>query len=729
MQKCEIAFAQRLEHNQNFNNIQKTFIMDLEGVMSMLDQRKIKLLREILNSNGGIRIDNLAEKMKISRRSAYYDIKIINEWLASNNLNPIISSRKNGFSITENEYPDIYNLLPTISNYDYEMSVEERIAFIITSIACSKSKIGIEKIGSFTHVARTTTLKDLKGCGTYLQAFNVSLEYDRNKGYFLMGKERDVRGAIASAISTLLRFYHEELLDQKLQVIFSELNLDIHIKEVFNEISHLIIKIESDLKRKFNDRMVRFITYYFILIQLRLKTNKFIEYSPEESQQISVTQEYLASHRIYDTLCQFFKNEKYEDEVIHIAIQLLCASLDAYYMNPSNNITEKIEKNIVPDLIHEFELLACVKFENKKVLEKNLYVHFLPAYFRTLYQIHLENPIKEDIKKEYTELYNLTSSALKPVEEKLKISFNDSEISYIAMHFGSWFKKQGIDLHKKNIAIVCPSGIATSNFIAKQIINLLPDECNVRTYSYREFDSSKTKFDLVVSTSYLNNQKNMLKVNPVLSTEEKKDILKALGYKRKAFYKSEIVHDVLDIVEKYSKVENMKALVEDLKEYFSDDLSFHEEAKYKPMLRELLIENNIQISQEVKDWKAAIQVASKPLLDNQYIDQSYVDAMINTVINVGPYFIVYPLVAIPHARPEDGVNKLSMSLLKLNEIVSFSDDQENQVKLVIILAAEDNTSHLKALSQLTELLSNESDINSILGSRSKDEILKIIHKY
>ena len=695
----------------------------------MLDKRKIKILSEVMSSNGGIKIHDLTEKMKISRRSVYYDIDLINQWLKSNNLNELLSSRKNGFSVVEDDYPKLLKLLPVINDYDYELSVEERVGLIIVYIGCTNIKVGIEKISSMTKVARTTTLRDLKGCSDFLSYFNIALEYDRSSGYFLSGDERDIRGAIASSISLLLRYFHEELLDYKIRSIFSELDLEIGLDEVFHELNELIIKIESDLKRKFNDRMVRFISYYLILIQLRLKQKKYIQYSDEESQQIEAAQEYLASHTIYDVLSDYFVNEKIENEVIHIAIQLLCLSLDEYYMSQESNISKKIKEKIIPELIHEFELMACVQFEDKELLEKNLYVHFLPAYFRTLYQIHLENPIKEEIKSEFTELYNLTSSALRSVEEKLNIEFNDSEISYIAMHFGSWFKKQGIDISKKSIAIVCPSGIATSNFIAKQIINLLPDECNVRIYSYREFESCKREFDLIISTSYLNGNKDMIKVNPVLSNEEKKTILKELGYKRKAFYKSEIVHDVLAIIEKNCEVDDMEKLFGELKDYFSDDLSFHEEVKYKPMLKELLVSRHIQVRDEVVDWKTAIQLAANPLLESQYITQKYIDAMIETVINVGPYFIVCPLVAIPHARPEDGVNKLSMSLLKINEVVNFSNEKEHEVKLIVVLAAEDNTSHLKALSELTELLSNENDVNTILDSRSCDEILTIINKY
>ena len=39
--------------------------------------------------------------------------------------------------------------------------------------------------------------------------------------------------------------------------------------------------------------------------------------------------------------------------------------------------------------------------------------------------------------------------------------------------------------------------------------------------------------------------------------------------------------------------------------------------------------------------------------------------MINNVKEIGSYIVIAPKVAIPHARPEDGTNKLGISFLKL----------------------------------------------------------------
>lgn len=42
--------------------------------------------------------------------------------------------------------------------------------------------------------------------------------------------------------------------------------------------------------------------------------------------------------------------------------------------------------------------------------------------------------------------------------------------------------------------------------------------------------------------------------------------------------------------------------------------------------------------------------------------------MIQKVESFGPFIHICPDVALPHARPEDGVNQLGMSLLKIQKV-------------------------------------------------------------
>ncbi len=123
------------------------------------------------------------------------------------------------------------------------------------------------------------------------------------------------------------------------------------------------------------------------------------------------------------------------------------------------------------------------------------------------------------------------------------------------------------------------------------------------------------------------------------------------------------------------------------------------------------------------------ELQRKPLLQTEYISEEYVQEMIANVKKLGPYIVIAPKIAIPHARPESGVKKLGMSLLQLKESVSFSEKQEHAVNLIIVLVAIDNETHLKALAQLSDMLSQPENVDLLIRSNSKEQMLEMIAKY
>ena len=135
-------------------------------------------------------------------------------------------------------------------------------------------------------------------------------------------------------------------------------------------------------------------------------------------------------------------------------------------------------------------------------------------------------------------------------------------------------------------------------------------------------------------------------------------------------------------------------------------------------LTEIFDSSMVQTVKHVDSWVEAIKKASEPLLNKEYIEKEYVDAMIETVNNIGPYIVLAPQVAVPHARPERGVNKLGISLLKIEDPVDFNTEHEKDpekfVNLVFVLAAIDGEAHLKALVQLSKILDNEDNIKEII---------------
>ncbi|MGY4787674.1 PTS sugar transporter subunit IIA [Bacillus sp. OHL2] len=147
------------------------------------------------------------------------------------------------------------------------------------------------------------------------------------------------------------------------------------------------------------------------------------------------------------------------------------------------------------------------------------------------------------------------------------------------------------------------------------------------------------------------------------------------------------------------------------------------------MLNDLLTEQTIKLHQTADTWQEAITKAAQPLLEQNAIKPSYVEAMIQSVHQNGPYIVIAPQVAIPHARPEDGVNKLSMTLMSFKQPISFSKDGKKQVRLVIVLAAIDSMSHLKALKQLTMLLSEEKRTKQLIEAEDLASVQKLIDQF
>ena len=141
-----------------------------------------------------------------------------------------------------------------------------------------------------------------------------------------------------------------------------------------------------------------------------------------------------------------------------------------------------------------------------------------------------------------------------------------------------------------------------------------------------------------------------------------------------------------------------------------------------------VLDSKVNIVDNVKDWEDAIRTAAQPLIADMSITNNYIEAMINNVKKFGTYIVVAPKVAMPHSRPEDGVNKNCLALLKINEGVFFGDetDEEEKVYFIFVLGAVDNESHIETLTQLMDVIDDEDKIEAMVKAESVDEIMELI---
>ena len=142
-------------------------------------------------------------------------------------------------------------------------------------------------------------------------------------------------------------------------------------------------------------------------------------------------------------------------------------------------------------------------------------------------------------------------------------------------------------------------------------------------------------------------------------------------------------------------------------------------------LRDLVRPNIVAVDVEVKDWQEAIRAAGKLMFADGAVEERFSDAMIRVAKEFGPYIVVAPGIALPHARPEDGVIKASIAVLRLKTPVNFGNVDNDPVYLVVALAAIDHKQHIQGLSELAAVLGDDENIKLIKACTTKEDLLNI----
>jgi len=132
---------------------------------------------------------------------------------------------------------------------------------------------------------------------------------------------------------------------------------------------------------------------------------------------------------------------------------------------------------------------------------------------------------------------------------------------------------------------------------------------------------------------------------------------------------------------------------------------------------DLLDQENVIIREAAADWKDAIRISVKPLEERGFVEPEYKEAIIANVEALGAYIVIAPHVALPHARPEQGVIKSQLAVTLFRKGVKF-ENKETPVKLFIVLAAENNDSHLETLVMLSEILKDEGNVEKMISADS-----------
>lgn len=135
-------------------------------------------------------------------------------------------------------------------------------------------------------------------------------------------------------------------------------------------------------------------------------------------------------------------------------------------------------------------------------------------------------------------------------------------------------------------------------------------------------------------------------------------------------------------------------------------------------------EKNVRLNVKAQGWEDAIRQGGQILVDNGKVHPQYIDEIISSIKEFGPYIVIADGLAIPHARPEKGAIDIGFSLITLEEPVKF-DEETGQVKVMICFSAVDGNSHLEILKMIVSFVEN-GKIEEIARSQNIGELLELI---
>lgn len=605
-----------------------------------------------------------------------------------------------------------------ITRFEAVYTEQERRDLLYLMVYSTATSVSVFHFQDFLQVSKGTVLSDIKKIRNELEVEDCQLSYTRKTGFRLLGSEAILRREAKNRTARLMQSLAGRF---GLTYLTATLSIDYYAK-----VRDLLDKSISLSDLRFAPNRMDELAYYLSLTTIRIG---------KTSMELVKDAELLASLAVTDISRQVLTGLGYSEhqnsEIIFFSL-CLASIVEGDVQEPALDFLLECSSEV----IHRMEFLMAVEFASFRELLMNVFYHLVPAYFRISYSFYLPNVMIDQIKHQYASIYEMTRKALLPLERRIGKSIPEEEIGFFTILFGGEIRKADAEERNRKIraVIVCPSGISSSLILKSELQQLFPMIFFTETNSAdRLHEVDETSYDIIFSTVPLtltDKKKSLYVLHPIMTDLEKNQLINQVqrdwlipGFSMPSA--QELLSALLPYIELKEGVDEEK-LYQVLNRKMNKLLEKKEDQR--PMLSELLTEEMIQLSDQPKNWQEAITFAAQPLLSENKIEESYIKAMIERVEQYGAFIHIGDHIALPHARPKDGVNEVGMSLLKLQQPVDLLDNPAHPISLFICLAAIDNEAHLRALANLTKLLSNKQNLQDLLHASTKEEILAIIRK-
>lgn len=670
--------------------------------MAKLEKSQKEFLMLLLENENPQSIQSIQDQLDISRRTVYYIVNKINDVFYDLRMEPINNKSGQGYYLTSDQKKVVDSILHSDGTLQ-NLSPDERVHYLICWMMYPKANIHIENIMELFDISRNSVFNDLKDLKSEIEKYDVSLYFDIKNGYMINGQVFSKRALLLYYLKILLKKIHYksiEFLDvSEVETFYSRLQqISLKMHNEYDDYNLLAIACLLNIVHYVDEK------FDFSILELR---------DLEKTEELHMIDKYFQDLNVHERL--------------YLTIHLLGSKAGSVIrLDDSQRDIQLFE--LALHLVDLFERQTSCDISEKNELVNSLYMHFKLSMYYYQLSIQISNTLLEDVKENYGNLYQMIKNLCESMDDEFPFILTDSEISYITMHFGGHLKQvQGKFYALIRVLIVCPSGISTSTLLKREVEDLYANVTVIAATAAENIAQYKENIDFIVSTIDLDTDIPWIKVNAILTKDDKSKIASMMSLNMQTYkLNKDNFSGLFSIIQKYVDPTQMKNLKRDVYDYFREGNLIVDVVEEKQLrLKDIMYRDHlIRIDKDIM-WDEAIRLASVPLLKTNIITENYINEMIGLVRDYGPYIVIKNRIAIAHAKTEAGANALGTALLINKKNIQFEDDLN--IHYLFVISSSNPKEHLQILKDISMLASDDIDLNALLD-KNVDEIMELIKK-
>lgn len=524
----------------------------------LLTERQKFILKDLLYEEKSITAKTLAKRYNVSLRTVRYDLDNVEYWLNEKGIT-LIKVPRVGIMVK-----DKVEALKAIKGMKFNanevlFSSKDRENIILLKLILTDKPLISEKLAEELYVSRSTIITSIKKINQELKEYFIYICGKTNHGFLLSGEERDIRRYVMGTfIPFMVNTYKE-----KLYSLCEEL---LSIEEI-NMADNAVLLLRKYANMRLNDIASQILKFKIISLIRRIRCGNILSVDQEEITRYKSTKVYAEAKTVYMYLVENYDLLYEEGEIAYLSYIILTESTDINPVSETDFDEEKL-LNVVAEIVNVAFNQLNIRESEIETLSKELFSHLKITLNRFELNIISENPILEQIKAKYGDVFEVVKKASAIFKNEYGFELSEDEIGFITMYFLKSLEKSKTHI-KKNIIVVCNTSRGTSKLLATRIKNNIT-EVNIKNIvSIIDIENDKElleDIDLIISTIKISNiGKPTITVSPIITNYELTKIRDFL-YLKDEYVSGEkdeknYIDDTLtSIIEKYTQKKNVGKL-------------------------------------------------------------------------------------------------------------------------------------------------------------------------